>query len=223
MIFLYLNDASKEIIKLKNEEFKYIIKVRRHKIDDEIYLRNLDDISILYKYRIKQINPKDAILELISFEKKIIKPTKELHIAWCVIDTKSIEKTLPNLNELGVSKISFIYCDRSQRNFKIDTKRLKKILISSNQQCGRSTFMEFEIYKNLKEFISKYPDTKVLDFCNNILKDTNDFKTVLVGCEGGFSDDEKKLLASLEVFRFDTPLVLRSQSAVTAIASKILI
>ncbi len=63
----------------------------------------------------------------------------------------------------------------------------------------------------------------MFDFCDNILQESSDFETVLIGCEGGFSKDEKELLSSLEVFRLDTPMVLRSESAVVAVASKILL
>jgi 16S rRNA (uracil1498-N3)-methyltransferase len=223
MIFLYHSDASKEFIKLKGDDFKYIIKVRRHKEKDVISIRDIDDTKTLYNYKIDSISNKEVFLSLLSKEENEIKPTKYFHIGWCVIEPKSIEKTLPMLNELGVSKISFIYCDRSQKNFKIDLKRYKRILISSNQQCGRSNFIEFEIYKDLKQFLKDYPNTKVLDFSHNILNDTTDFKTVLVGCEGGFSKEEKELLSSLEVFRFNTPFVLKSQSAVVSIASKVLL
>jgi 16S rRNA (uracil1498-N3)-methyltransferase len=223
MIFLYHSDASKEFIKLKGDDFKYIIKVRRHKEKDVISIRDIDDTKTLYNYKIDSISNKEVFLSLLSKEENEIKPTKYFHIGWCVIEPKSIEKTLPMLNELGVSKISFIYCDRSQKNFKIDLKRYKRILISSNQQCGRSNFIEFEIYKDLKQFLKDYPNTKVLDFSDNILNDTTDFKTVLVGCEGGFSKEEKELLSSLEVFRFNTPFVLKSQSAVVSIASKVLL
>jgi 16S rRNA (uracil1498-N3)-methyltransferase len=91
------------------------------------------------------------------------------------------------------------------------------------QQSGRSSYIEFDTYKNIKDFIIKFPQTKVFDFSENTLQSSADFDTVLIGCEGGFSKEEKKLLSSLEVFRLDTPMVLRSESAVLAVASKILL
>ncbi|WP_434657462.1 16S rRNA (uracil(1498)-N(3))-methyltransferase [Sulfurimonas sp. NW9] len=51
----------------------------------------------------------------------------------------------------------------------------------------------------------------------------SDFTTVLIGCEGGFSAKEKEFLKNQEVFRLDTPMILRSESAVLAVASKILL
>jgi 16S rRNA (uracil1498-N3)-methyltransferase len=122
-----------------------------------------------------------------------------------------------------VSKISFIFCQRSQKNFKIDFKRYERIVEASMQQSGRTSFLKFDSYKNIDSFIKEYPDTKVFDFTDTILESGVAFKRVLIGCEGGFSSEEKELLASQEVFRLKTPMVLRSESAVFSVASKILL
>jgi len=152
-----------------------------------------------------------------------IKPNKALLVAWCMIDSKSVEKVLASLNEIGVTKISFIYCQRSQKNFKPDFKRYERILQASNQQCGRTHMMEFDTYNNIADFITKFPDTRVFDFTDKVLEEKADFQRVLIGCEGGFSPKERELLKRQEVFRLSTPMVLRSETAVLAIASKILL
>ncbi len=222
MIYLLLDEKKENQITLKGENFKYLIKVRRHSIDDTISIRYKADIKELCNYKIIFIDGRSVGLELISSEVVEVKSAKELHIAWCKIDIKSIEKVLPSLSEIGVAKISFISCDRSQ-NIKLDFKRFERILEASMQQCGRSTYIEFDTYQNIEEFIVKYPDTKVFDFCENSLKDGSGFERVIIGAEGGFSQDEKELLSSQEVFRLDTPMVLRSESAVIAVASKVVL
>ena len=63
----------------------------------------------------------------------------------------------------------------------------------------------------------------VLDFCDSILGDTDNIQTVLIGCEGGFSEKEREILKHLESFRLDTKMILRSESAAMAIASKVLV
>ena len=99
---------------------------------------------MLYRYKIVNIDGRSAALELVSAEAEQVAASKQLHIGWCVVDSKSVEKVLPLLNELGVAKITFIYCDRSQKNFKPDFKRYERILESSMQQCGRSEMMIFD-------------------------------------------------------------------------------
>jgi len=221
--FILCEEASKEIISIKGELHKYLVKVRRHKIGDEIDLRAKDDLSMLYSYKITKLDAKSLELFLISSQRFEVKSEKYLHVAWCVIDIKSIEKVLPMLNELGVSRVSFVYCDRSQRNIKLDFARFERILEASVQQCGRSSMMELDEYKNIKEFLHKFSDVVVFDFCENTLASDADFARVLVGCEGGFSQNEREMLASQKSFRLNTPMILRSESAVVAISSKILL
>jgi 16S rRNA (uracil1498-N3)-methyltransferase len=77
--------------------------------------------------------------------------------------------------------------------------------------------------KNISDFIKVNPETVVLDFCDEVLSCENNVKTVLIGCEGGFSNEERVQVERLKRFRLDTPMILRSESAVMAIASKVLL
>ena len=223
MIYLLLDEKKEEFLTLKGENFKYLVKARRHSVGDEIAIRYKEDLATLHRYFIADIDGRSVSLKLLSSQKSEVESEKKLHIAWCVIDPKSIEKVLPSLSEIGVERISFIACDRSQKNFKLDFKRFERILEASMQQCGRSSYIKFDNYKSIGSFIKEFPDTKVLDFCDNILKEDSNFQRVLIGSEGGFSKSEKEFLNSSDVFRLDTPMVLRSESAAVAIASKILL
>ncbi len=222
MRFLYNKDASKDSLIVDGDSYKYLFKVRRVKSGSILELRNLQDDNIYY-YKVVTVSKKEAFLDLVSFEKSIIKAKKELIVGWCIIDPKEIEKALPSLNEIGVSKIVFIKCAYSQANFKINLDRLKKILINSSQQCGRSTLMDLEFSLSIKNFLQKYPNSYLLDFSQNRVDSTLDINSVIIGCEGGFSKDERELFEKERVVGFDTPLILKSQSAVVAIASKILL
>jgi 16S rRNA (uracil1498-N3)-methyltransferase len=223
LIYIFHDNAGDETLDIKGELYKYIIKVRRHCVGDIINFRNKVNISQLCTYEIISQEARIIKLRLKYKEEKILVAKQTLHIAWCVIDSKHIEKVLPSLSEIGVKKISFIYCDKSQKNFKVNLIRLNRILEASMQQSGSSSFIEFDTYKNIESFIDVYPETKVFDFCENTLKDSCDFKIVLIGCEGGFSQNERELLTKLDNFRLNTPMTLRSESAVLAVASKILI
>lgn len=223
MIYILNSEASKQSIIIKGEQHKYLVKVRRHSCGDKVNFRNPQEIKILHSYEIVELDAKKVVLTLLSSIEKEVEAKKSLHLAWCVIDAKSIEKVLPSLSEIGVEKISFISCDRSQKIFKLDFDRFHRIIEASLQQSGRSSFIEFDRYKNIKCFLEKFPDTKVFDFCEKTLEDTSDFQRVLVGCEGGFSESERELLKTQEIFRLDTPMVLRSESAVIAVASKVLL
>jgi len=219
MQFLYYPEI-KNILTITGDNHKYLFKVRRIKKNETIKIRNLRD-DFIYYYKIKDINKKEATLILENKELKPNKPEKFFHLAWCIIEPKNIEKILPTLNEIGVSKISFIYCDFSQRNFKLKFDRLKKILINSNQQCGRSDLMEIEIINSSKEFFEKYPVFTALDFEAEEIKYEKEYKNpFLVGPEGGFSEKEKKYFKEKIKLK---GFILRSESAACAISSKILL
>jgi 16S rRNA (uracil1498-N3)-methyltransferase len=222
MQYLYHRDASLPILNIIGDKHRYIFKVRRSKIGDIIDMRNLQN-HILYSYRVVDIDKKSATLQLTSKRELTIKAKRALHIGWCKIDPKSIEKMLPTLNEIGLHKITFIDCQRSQNNFRIDYDRLNKILLNSSQQCGRDTMMVLDQVKNLEEFLRENPTSYMLNFSDHIIRDYQDIDTIIVGAEGGFTEIERALVDREQTITLDTPLILRSESAVVSIATKILI
>lgn len=223
MIYILEEKAGAPTLKIDGENFKYLIKVRRHKEGDILTFRSYEKIEIKHNYKIVEIQNRSLLLELVSSDLDPVRSHRSLHIGWCIIDAKSIEKVLPSLCEIGVAKITFISCERSQKNFKLDLKRFERILISSMQQCGRTSFIEFATSKDLKSFLSENPEAKVFDFCEQTLETTQEIDTVVIGCEGGFSQSEKELVKEQNRFRLNTPMVLKSESAVVAVAVKILL
>lgn len=222
MQYLYNELAGSSSLELKGDDHRYIFKVRRHRVNEKIYLRNLKD-NILYEYYIDYIDKKSLTLILKTQNELIIEAKEKLHIGWCVIEPKSIEKMLPMLNEIGVFKITFIYCSRSQKSFKVDLERLNKIILNSSQQSGRSRLLEFDIKDSLDSFLKENPDSYLINFSPNRVGKNSDIKSVVIGCEGGLTDDEVLLFNRDRVIGFDTPLILKSESAVCAIASKLLL
>lgn len=222
MLYLYQAQAGQASLSLEGDDHRYIFKVRRHKVDDTLYLRNLED-GLLHRYNVSYIDKQSVVLDLQESNTLDIVAKQSLHIGWCVIDPKSVEKVLPSLNEMGVEKITFMYCKRSQKSFKLDFKRLEKILLNSSQQSGRSKMMQLEMAESLESFIAKNPNCKMLNFSEtNFVSDTT-LDTIVIGCEGGFHEDEVAFFTQENIVGFDTPLVLKSESAACAVASKVLL
>ena len=222
MLYLYHKEAGTPTLTLTGDDHRYLFKVRRHKAEDLLHLRNLND-GILYTYKVLTIDKRSVVLSLVAQECLEIKAPKSLHIGWCVIDPKTIEKALPSLNEMGVEKITFIYCQRSQKNFKPDFKRLEKILLGSSQQSGRSSLMKLETADTLEDFLRIYPHSKMVNFSKQNIDDVHDIATVVIGCEGGFTEEERALFDEKNIIGFDTPLILKSESAACAVAAKLLL
>jgi 16S rRNA (uracil1498-N3)-methyltransferase len=222
MQYLYHKEASVSSLILKGDEHRYIFKVRRHREGETIALRNLSD-GFIYFYKINSLDKKEAHLFLEKSELLEVVAKRKLHIGWCVIDPKSVEKVLPTLNEMGVDSITFIYCERSQKSFKPDFKRLEKILLNSSQQSGRSSMMKLTIGSNLNDFLEENSDAVMLNFSEHTLNEESAVETFVIGCEGGFTADEVALFKLKNIMGLDTPLILKSESAVCAVASKLLL
>ena len=222
MLYLYNSQAGTTSLTLEGDDHRYIFKVRRHKVDDTLYLRNLQD-GLLHRYSITHLDKRSVHLTLQESTTLDVKASQLLHIGWCIIDPKSVEKVLPSLNEMGVDKITFIYCQRSQKSFKLDFKRLEKILLNSSQQSGRSEMMKLEMAEDLESFIEENPDAKMLNFSENNFISKMAIDTIVIGCEGGFHEDEVALFKSDDIIGLDTPLVLKSESAVCAVVAKVLL
>ena len=220
MQFVYHPKAGETELLIEGEIYTYIFKVRRHKKGEEIALRNMRD-GILYHYRIAQVTRRQAILTLVHQEHKEVAPQRFFHLLWCIVDPKIVEKTLPMLNELGVSKITFLYCVRSQKNFRLRLDKLQKILINSCQQCGRSRLMKLEVLASLEEAMARYEDIVLIDFSEEKLSCADNIARALIGPEGGMTPEERERFAMIK--GLDTPMILRSETAAVAVASKVLV
>ncbi len=221
MQFVYHPNAGVQTLSVDIREYEHIFKVRRISVGEKLQWRNLEDVFI-YEYEIYKIGKKEAELELIVKTELPLLPSKVLHVGWSIIDPKIIEKTLPMLNELGVSKISFVYAEFSQKSHKLDLERIKRILINSSQQCGRSLLMHIEVFSTLQSYIDAYPQSYILDFSETKLKETEKISSILIGPEGGFSQKERMLLQNQSIVGLTCNTILRSETAVVAATSKIL-
>lgn len=218
MVFIYDARAKDELLIVENEIYHYLFRVRRHVVNDVLIFANLQD-SRHYYYEILSIDKKVAHLKLLKFE-EILTNREPLHLAWCMIDPKVVEKTLPMLNELGVTQLTLLYCNRSQANFRIALDKIEKIIISSSQQCGRIDPMKVTIGGTLETFLAANPQTVVVDFDGDVGICYGKTSPYLIGCEGGFTQNEREKMVHLKKVSFKGKEVLRSETVVVAIASK---
>ncbi len=221
MQFVYHENAGIPLLHVEIRAYEHLFKVRRMGVGDTSQWRHLND-AMLHTYVLESIGKKEAIFQWQQSEESALVPSQNLHLAWCVIDPKIIEKTLPMLNELGVYKISFVYAEFSQKSHKLDYERMRRILINSCQQCGRTKMMILEEFKNLQTYLEAYPKSTVIDFCEQKLDAKDVIESVLIGPEGGFSIKERELLNTNPVLGLTCNAILRSETAVVSVVAKIL-
>ncbi|EMJ43725.1 16S rRNA (uracil(1498)-N(3))-methyltransferase [Helicobacter pylori] len=222
MRFVYHPLAKEPTLKIEGESYIHLYRSRRIKSTSRLDLRNLKD-GFLYTYEHAEIAKKHALLRLVGAQVLEVIPSKKTHLILSVIEIKNVEKILPFLNQLGVSKLSLFYADFSQRNEKIDSaklERFQKILIHSCEQCGRSALMELEAFPSTKEVLNAYPKASVLDFNGETLPTSMDFeKGIIIGPEGGFSEQEREYFKERKIYRIPLNMVLKSESACVFVAS----
>ncbi|WP_139451720.1 16S rRNA (uracil(1498)-N(3))-methyltransferase [Campylobacter armoricus] len=220
MQFLYHSKSGDASLVIDNEAFLHL-RARRIKINDTLVLKNLKD-SFAYYYKCIEISRRSCVLNLQDKKEEKQELKSYIHLALAVIDPKIIEKTLPFLNELGVAKLSLVYMDYSQKNFKLDFQRMEKILIESSQQCGRASLMELESFENFDKFGQKYNNIVLIDFEGDELTNFNPNKYVfLIGAEGGFSQKEKQ--KNIKKAKLHANFILKAQTALVGVASKFII
>lgn len=219
MQFTYHKCAGDPTIILDGEIYNHLFRARRTRKLDFLILCNLNDANA-YLYTITELHKKSATLQLKTTQ-KLESKTPKGHLIWAMIDPKNIEKTLPFLNELNLARITFFYADFSQKHFKLDDLRLNRILENSCEQCGRLTRLNIEVLNNLTEVLQKYPKIAVMDFNAKPLESPLEIP-FLIGAEGGFSEDERKLLNAQTTFSAPNCNILRSETAVVYATSKML-
>ena len=222
MQFLFDENAGTNELCIRGEGF-YHLKVRRVRQNESLKVRNLKD-DFIYVYKISSLNRNFCLLNLQekSLNSSIL--PQKITLALGVIEPKILEKTLPFLNELGLFKLILVFTHFSQRNFRLDFRRLERILIKSCEQCGRANLMQIECFDSTKDFANAYENIVMLDFSgenSDFSEFKGDDKILFIGAEGGFTDEERSLFK--KKIKLKSPYILKSQSAIISVAAKILL
>ena len=174
---------------LSEEESKHCVKVLRMQVGAPIELidgKGLQAFTIL-----EDAHPKRSILRLESsiFHDQ----TPSLHIA--MAPTKNMDRIewyLEKATEMGLSKLTFLLCEHSERK-QVNMERLEKIAIAAMKQSKRFYLPELHGPIRLEDFLQQHP-TGYFGHCEegekigmNGLKSTLPF---LIGPEGDFSTTE---------------------------------
>ncbi|GHV04228.1 ribosomal RNA small subunit methyltransferase E [Campylobacterota bacterium] len=221
MRFFYHELSGAQTLTIERDELAHL-KALRLREGESARFRNLAD-DILYTYKLISFGKREAVLTLCNATKNAVMPAKSVDLAWCAIDPKVVEKSLPFINELGVARLFILWCEKSQRQFRFDLARMRKIAIFSCEQCGRTTPLEI-VLTDPESFVLAHPNAALIDFGGEaIAPERVADKTLIVGPEGGFGRCDYAAFERLPRFGIDTPLTLRSESALIFAASLALV
>ena len=197
--------------KIQSDLVAHLPKEQSHYLKDVMRLKVGDIFSIFnshgeWKTTIQNYE-KQAVKIKILEKLRDKKNEQNIWLAFTPIKQNSLNFIIQKGTELGIQKFIPISSERTIVK-DINIERIKKIIIESAEQSNRISVPEIIKLETLKNFLSNFPKKGCLVFCDincnqsdlkNLLSKKNlDPVCVLVGPEGDFSENERKLIIDLE-------------------------
>ncbi len=186
------------------EELKHLSNVIRLKENDEFIGVANDEYD--YICHILSIDKKSAVAQIIERKKNISLPKKNLVLFQALTKKEAFEFVLQKAVELGTSEVVPFVSEYCVNKSGINMERYKTLIMSACKQCERSKIMRLSEAVKFDNMIEKLADFDIVVFANEIDGESFDFTSLkdyqniafVVGCEGGFSENEKNKLVSLK-------------------------
>ena len=179
----------------------YISRVLRMRIGDKIVLCTQDGNDNLAQ--IERIDNNAVYCSILQTTLGENESTKDLSLFFGVMKGDKNDFVVQKAAELGVKHIYIFnsrYCVSDVSPNKLE--RLKKICASACEQCGRSVLPTVEYVDNFQQAVTIALESQNVLFCYEN-EQTKSFAqslvdcqstAIIVGSEGGFSDEEVQLL-----------------------------
>lgn len=214
-----------EFIEIEESELNHLTKVLRKKVGDMIVCFCNDENK--YLCQIDSINKKVCKAKIKESSLCPALPQKDITLFQALPKKEYLDEIVFKAVELGVTSLQLFISDFSNTN-KINTERINAQILSASKQCERSRLMkcnpliEFDkmvkllknfdlvIFANEKEEKKTIFDIKNLEKAEKI--------AIIIGNEGGFSENEISKLLKEEVFSITLGRrILRCTTATTTI------
>ncbi len=202
---LFHGEILNNTVTINDEEQTHIAKVLRMRNGEEIFVTdgkgNLAKGNLMFE-------GKKVLLEVIEIKENLPNFSPLLHIA--IAPTKNIDRIeffLEKATEMGISEITFLQTEQTERK-NINIEKLRKQSISASKQSLRFHFPIINDLTKFSDYIKDLdPETTFVAHCNENLEridlelirqvqhDKMEKITFLIGPEGDFSDKEIQLLA----------------------------
>lgn len=218
-----------EFIEIEESELNHLTKVLRKKVGDMIVCFCNDENK--YLCQIDSINKKVCKAKIKESSLCPALPQKDITLFQALPKKEYLDEIVFKAVELGVTSLQLFISDFSNTN-KINTERINAQILSASKQCERSRLMkcnpliEFDkmvkllknfdlvIFANEKEEKKTIFDIKNLEKAEKI--------AIIIGNEGGFSENEISKLLKEEVFSITLGRrILRCTTATTTILALI--
>ena len=225
-IFVNKPISANLMIYIKAKQHHFLKSVLRVQIND--YVNVFDGISGEWESRVSSINRDNIVLQVLKKRRDIIK-SQDIWLVFAPIKSHRMSLAVQKATELGVSKI-FPCITEYTNNRTVKIKSLQDNIIEAAEQSDRMDIPSISKEQDIQSLLSTWPEDRKLLYCDekiknkkNIidillkLKDKNYKWGILIGPEGGFSENENKFINNhknvIAVSLGET--LLRSDTAIT--------
>jgi len=188
----------------------------------------LDNSGFEYLAQFTELTYLKAVFAILEKRKNKFLPKKEIFLFQALIKPDKFEWILEKGTELGVSHFRPVITHRAMAK-KLNLARARKIITESAEQSGRGTLPALYEPMKLEELLSTYQFPYVAFDPSGKPWTHKDFETtnalgVLIGPEGGWSEQELKLLRdkNIPIISLGTQ-ILRAETAAIAVTSLLLL
>ena len=187
-------NISEDSITLEGDEFIHLAKVMRKKINDVLHI--VDGLGFIYECKISEINKNNLSAEIVSKKESTNEPNLNISLALGLLKNPSkYDFVVEKATELGVKKIiPFTSKFTIAQKPKID--RWQNLAVSAMKQSQRAFLpvitecISFKNLMNISTDIKLIADMESEQFLTENHDNINREALILVGPEGGFSDEE---------------------------------
>ena len=215
--------AQGQTIPLNRDQAHYLFGVMRLKAGAHLLLFNGRDGE--YLAEIMQADKRKGVLECLEKTKDLQMPP-DLWLLFAPIKKARTAFIVEKAAELGAARICPVQT-RFTNAERIRQDRLQAHALEAAEQCGGTYVPEVDDLQRLDKMLDVWPADRQLIFCDEalvgasqVLQAQSDKKkwAILIGPEGGFSDEERDKLSNLPfVTKISLgPRILRADTAAVA-------
>jgi len=188
-----------KVVTLSTSASHHLSKVLRLTVSHPIILFNGDGYN--YHGKINDIGKVTTVI-IHQLEKNLLESSVKIHLGQVISKGDKMDHTMQKAVELGVSEVTPLFSARC--DIKLNAQRLAKkqqhwqaVIINACQQCGRSIVPVCHETQKLNQWLTHLTaDLKMLLTPQGSISLSSlptakiESIAVLIGCEGGFSEDE---------------------------------
>ena len=226
-----------KVLRVKSGDVVTLVAGGKKEENRKLKIEN-GELGAVFEIVFEVLNVLKNGVELLK--KKTVENKNELGFAlslWLCVPNKpeKLEMILQKAVEIGASEIVLFDSDFSQMKHQLRVDRLEKIMVEAAEQSERAIIPQLKLRGNLSEFLKKAVAAELanlrvamergenIENAKTVLLDAKSASTktagvasvaILIGPEGGFSDDEKTLFDELKLRQFSLgKRILRMETA----------